>query len=100
MIGVDTNTTRDVQVEADAGQMEASANHAGELLGVERCALAPTVESDDQKLSLAEACDRVSGMGILTKPARGFPQYVVTYVVTEGRVDVVNITQVDQNECE
>ncbi len=98
VIGVHTNTARDVQIEADPGKMEPGADNAGKLVGIQRRAFRTAVAGNDQELRLAEARDRVGCMGILTQPARGLLQHLVAHVVPERGVDVMDIAQVDENQ--
>ncbi len=65
MIGVHTNTARDVQIEADPGKMEPGADNAGKLVGIQRRAFRTTVAGNDQELRFAKARDGVGRMGIL-----------------------------------
>ena len=65
VIGIHTNTARDVQIEADPGKMEARANDPGKLVRIQRRPFRTAVAGNDQELRFAEARDCVCRMGIL-----------------------------------
>src|ERR1700733_6875717 len=100
VIGIDTNTARDVKIETDTGKMEARTNDTSELIRIQRRTFRAAVAGNDEELRFAEACDSIGCICILTEPPRGLLQYFISHVMSERGVDVMDITQIDENQSE
>ena len=86
------------QIEADAGQVEAGADHRGELLGVQQGALGGAARGDHQELRFTEPRERVDGGHVLLQPARRLAQHVIAHLVAERGVDVAQVAQLDEHQ--
>jgi len=98
VIGQQAQAAGDVQLEADAGDVKAGVDQAGELLGVELRALRGAARHDHQELRLAEARHGVALGDVLAQPVRHLAQHVVADRHAERDVDVAQVPQGEQDQ--
>jgi len=89
---------RQTQIQAHARQVEATADHRGELLGVQQRTLGRAAGHQHQELRLAEACQRVLSGHRLLQAAGGFAQHFVADLQSERGVDVAQVRDVDEQQ--